>query len=144
MKLTKDNVMSVLSPAFAAGQLKSVDIEKNSKGKGYIVDVVFNLDDVVWGEKDLVQQSASKAVIVLQALLANPKVDKVWAWTEAGMVDEAGNTELRNVINVCMTQDTAEDIDWESFAERVAANYRVLHDSADSSYIFPSIADELD
>lgn len=149
MELTEENVMSVLSPAFAAGQLKSVDIEKNSKGKGYIVDVVFNLDDVVASAKEaeaeltLVQQSAIKSEIILAALLPHTKVDKVWAWTEITMVDQNGKTELQTVINVSMTKETAKKIEWSTFTGKVAENYKMLHDSADSVFIYPTILEKL-
>jgi hypothetical protein len=143
MDVNEKNIKAVLAPVFGPGELKSVEIKKNTTGSGYIVDVTFNLDDQALEAVDLARQSAIKAVTVLSALLSNTKVDKAWAWTEAGMVDDTGTTTLQNVINVSMTKKTAAGIDWATFSHQVADDYKVLYDNADSHFVYPAIANKL-
>lgn len=139
--LTKENITKAISKVVGENKLKSVDITVED-GKN-IIDISYNPGDV-WDEKALVKNNAVTATNVMEILFKNPKVDKIWVWTETEMQDAKGNNSMQQVVNVCLTKENAKDINWTNFKTKVANDYKALFNIADSSYIHPGIAKELE
>lgn len=140
-ELTKENINKAISKVVGEDKLKSVDITVE-KGKN-IIDISYN-PGTVWDEKSLVKNNAVTATNVMEVLFKNPKVDKIWVWTETEMQDAKGNNSAQQVINVCLTKENAKDINWTNFKTKVAGDYKALFNIADSSFIHPGIAKALD
>lgn len=104
-----------------------------------IVDIIYN-PGTVWDDKALVKNNAVTATEIMEVLFSNPKVDKVWVWTQTEMTDAKGNKSLENVINVCLTKENATEINWSNFSDMVLADYNALYKIADSNFIHPGIA----
>lgn len=139
-ELTKENITKAIVDIVGKDKLKSVEITvENSKN---IVDIAYN-PGTVWDEKALVKNNAITATNVMEVLFKNPKVDKVWVWTETEMQDAKGNNSTQKVVNVALTKENAKDINWKNFKTKVVGDYKALFNIADSKFIHPGIAQKL-
>jgi hypothetical protein len=136
-KLNEDNIKKAVATVIKSEKLKEVTLTVE-KGKN-IVDVTYNPGDVL-NEEALVKNNAITASNVMEILFQNPKVDKVWVWTETTMLDDKGNSEDENVVNVALSKENAEGINWPKFKETVLEDYNKLFDISDSKFIHPSIS----
>ena len=140
MALTKDNISRALETVIPKEKFKGVDITKE-KGRT-IIDIYFNPGDF-WDEKALVRTAASKAAESMEVLFKNPKVDKIWFWTQTEMTDAKGNSSTDNVVNVSLTKENAQGINWTKFKDMVLLDYNALFSIADSYYIHPGVLKNL-
>jgi predicted small lipoprotein YifL len=136
-KLNEENTKKAVAAVIKSEKLKEVTLTVE-KGKN-IVDVTYNPGDVL-NEEALVKNNAVTASNVMEILFQNPKVDKVWVWTETTMLDDKGNSEDENVVNVALSKENAEGINWPKFKETVLEDYNKLFDISDSKFIHPSIS----
>jgi hypothetical protein len=140
MAITKDNLKEVLKDVIPSDKFVKVDVSKE-KSK-CTVDIYFNPGDV-WDEKALVKQSAITATDSYEVLFKNPKIDKVWFWTQTKMTDAKGNSSIDNVVNISLTKENAKGINWPEFKDMVLLDYNALFRIVDSYYIHPGVLKNL-
>lgn len=141
VELTKENITKAIINTVGKDKLKNVEI--TVEGGKNIIDISYN-PGTVWDEKSLVKNNAITSTNVMEVLFKNPKVDKIWVWTETEMQDAKGNDSVEQVVNVCLTKENAADINWPNFKNKVMGDYKALYNIADSSFIHPGIAKALD
>lgn len=139
-ELTEENIKKAVEKTLGS-KLKSatITIEKEKN----IIDITYNPGDV-WNEKSLVSGTANTAASLMEIMFTNEKVDKVWVWTETSMQDAKGNVQNENVVNVGLSKENAKDINWKNFKTMVSGDYNALFNIADSKFIHPAIAKNLE
>jgi len=135
-ELNNDNIKKAANTILGSKLVSSELIVEEGKNIG---DIIYD-PGTFWDDKSLVTNNAVTATKLMELLFTNPKVDKIWVWTQTEMTDAKGNKSMDNVVNVCLTKENAKDINWPEFKEMVSLDYNALYNIADSKFIHPGIA----
>lgn len=142
MEVTQETVQPVVTSVINADKLSKIDIQPQKDGS-FIVDVFYNPGTAVWDENHLVNLTARNGIRVVEKLMKNPKISKVWIWAETSMTDKYGKSSIEPVVNFSITRDIANKIEWKNFLSMVDSDYKAVFRVADKSFIHPGIAKNL-
>lgn len=116
------------------GNIKDGEIEPSTK-----IVTVYYKPKSVWDEKHMVKMACRTTTAVAEALFTNAKISTVRVLFLNDFTDSYGKTNEEKAVQIDMSRETANKINWSKFKELVLDDYMNLLNVADSSYIHPAI-----
>ena len=111
-------------------------------GEGYIVAIEFEPGTVL-GETDFLTVAGESTLIAMAKLFANPDVDRVKVSAMAELIDAFGNKSTDFLTTATINRTTADQINWQGFADRQLRDNKHIFCFADAFIIRPLIYNEL-
>ena len=111
-------------------------------GEGYIVAIDFKPGTVL-SETDFLTVAGESTLIAMAKLFANPDVDRVKMSAMADLIDALGNESTDFLTTATINRATADQINWQGFADRQLLDNKHIFCFADAFIIRPLIYNEL-
>lgn len=139
MDITTENVRSFLNEKVNNDFMANIsNIKITNENKKITVNLYYEPNKLP-SFTAILYQTCKLAVITMEVLFNNPKIDQVMFWTDTDQKDDKGNLSKQNIVNICLTKKNAKDINWAEFKKMVLNDYNALLRIADSYYIEPDI-----
>jgi len=147
--LTESNIKTLLQEETdyelantAFGNISRIDVNDDV---GDTIVIIEHRSDNYRGEKNIaetaVQSSYTASRIIYERF---EDVDEVRTVTKANFQDEYGNVDEENAVEIAISADTAEQINWDNMETNLVLDYRDWLNIADGYFVYLPVCQELE
>ncbi len=134
--------LGLVRPDIDPGNVTFLSVIPHWETDGYIVAIEFE-PGTVWSETDMLTVAGESTLVTMAKLFANAAVDRVKISAMAELTDALGNTSTEFVTTATINRATADQINWQGFADRQLMDNKHIFCFADEFIIRPVIYNEL-
>lgn len=136
MEVTNENAQKIADQIITSGESKAT-VED-----GQDITVVFR-NSGYWDEDHMVRTASTTAVDLGELYFKNEKTNSLFVLSEIEMIDEKGAESLETPIQIKLTRESIEGVNWENMKTMVAVDYNKIEGIAESVGIAPGIRKNL-